>query len=66
MSWPLVYLIIVSVLVADVLFAILAHRHKQVVHEREAAFRPRGNQSNQFPNHSHVGLNRSGSDQDHA
>ena len=55
MTWATVYLIAVCVLIADVLFAIIAHRHEQIVHDREAAFRPRDDQSNHFPNHSHDG-----------
>lgn len=53
MSWPLVCLIAVSVLVVDVLFAVLAHRHEQAVHQREAAFRPHSNQPSDVSNRSH-------------
>lgn len=66
MNWPLVYLIAACVLIADVLFAVLAHRHEQAVHDREAAFRPRDDQSNNVSNQSHVGLHRSKAEQDHA
>ena len=53
MTWPLFYLIAVCVLIADVLFAIVAHRHEQIVHDREAAFRPRDNQPNNVSKHPH-------------
>ena len=52
MSWPLAYLIAVSLLIVDALFAILTGRHVHAVHDREAAFRPRDDQSNdvsEFP-----------------
>lgn len=53
MSWPLVYLIAVCVLIADVLFVIITHRHVEAVHDREAAFRPRDDQSNDVSKHPH-------------
>jgi hypothetical protein len=62
MSWPLFYLIAVCVLIADVLFAALTRRHVHVVHDREALFRPRDDQSDHFPNHSHARPNRSGAE----
>lgn len=54
MSWPLVCLIAVSLLIVDGLFAVLTGWHVHITHDHEAAFRPRVDYSNHFPNHSHV------------
>ena len=53
MTWATVYLIAICVVIFDGIFVALAHRYEQFVHSREAAFRPRDNQSNNVSKRPH-------------